>query len=253
MTPQHAGARRPAYPPKSFKSLTPPTSGNTAAPSLSPIRQATGPSFPSPSGHWPRPLPAVRSLVPPSPVRQTRGSVQFPTPPCPPATPSLSRSASGPAHLPAPPRPSLPGGPRFLAGGPCLSLGFSSPPRRNCAGCEAPATQKQSGAGGAAGLCSCAMAASAWCCLRCCRDGGTGHIPLKEMPAVQLDTQHMGKGLSTEPNGPWGRRAGERGPRDHAAARTPCGLAACGHRARGRARVRGRWTPSPPEQSGVPR
>ncbi|XP_028620856.1 SPRY domain-containing protein 7-like isoform X3 [Grammomys surdaster] len=32
------------------------------------------------------------------------------------------------------------------------------------------------------------MAASAWCCLRCCRDGGTGHIPLKEMPAVQLGT-----------------------------------------------------------------
>lgn len=38
------------------------------------------------------------------------------------------------------------------------------------------------------------MAASVFCCLRCCRDGGTGHIPLKEMPAVQLDTQHMGKG-----------------------------------------------------------
>lgn len=37
------------------------------------------------------------------------------------------------------------------------------------------------------------MAASVFCCLRCCRDGGTGHIPLKEMPAVQLDTQHMGK------------------------------------------------------------
>uniref|UniRef100_A0A673T8I8 SPRY domain containing 7 n=1 Tax=Suricata suricatta TaxID=37032 RepID=A0A673T8I8_SURSU len=36
------------------------------------------------------------------------------------------------------------------------------------------------------------MAASVFCCLRCCRDGGTGHIPLKEMPAVQLDTQHMG-------------------------------------------------------------
>nr|XP_035153711.1 SPRY domain-containing protein 7 isoform X3 [Callithrix jacchus] len=36
------------------------------------------------------------------------------------------------------------------------------------------------------------MAASVFCCLPCCRDGGTGHIPLKEMPAVQLDTQHMG-------------------------------------------------------------
>nr|XP_054109360.1 uncharacterized protein LOC108591336 isoform X2 [Callithrix jacchus] len=34
------------------------------------------------------------------------------------------------------------------------------------------------------------MAASVFCCLPCCRDGGTGHIPLKEMPAVQLDTQH---------------------------------------------------------------
>lgn len=41
------------------------------------------------------------------------------------------------------------------------------------------------------------MASSVWCCLRCCRDGGTGHIPLKEMPAVQLDTQHMGKDRSS--------------------------------------------------------
>lgn len=47
------------------------------------------------------------------------------------------------------------------------------------------------------------MAASVFCCLRCCRDGGTGHIPLKEMPAVQLDTQHMGKGPPfPRPNGP---------------------------------------------------
>lgn len=47
------------------------------------------------------------------------------------------------------------------------------------------------------------MAASVFCCLRCCRDGGTGHIPLKEMPAVQLDTQHMGKGSPfPRPNGP---------------------------------------------------
>lgn len=37
------------------------------------------------------------------------------------------------------------------------------------------------------------MAASAFCCLRWCRDGGAGHIPLKEMPAVQLDTQRMGE------------------------------------------------------------
>lgn len=31
------------------------------------------------------------------------------------------------------------------------------------------------------------------CCLGCCGDGGSGHIPLKEMPTVQLDTHHMGK------------------------------------------------------------
>uniref|UniRef100_A0A8C7I1A0 SPRY domain containing 7b n=1 Tax=Oncorhynchus kisutch TaxID=8019 RepID=A0A8C7I1A0_ONCKI len=30
------------------------------------------------------------------------------------------------------------------------------------------------------------------CCLGCCGDGGTGHLPLKEMPTVQLDTHHMG-------------------------------------------------------------
>ncbi|XP_012890274.1 PREDICTED: SPRY domain-containing protein 7 [Dipodomys ordii] len=54
-----------------------------------------------------------------------------------------------------------------------------------------------------------AMAASVFCCLRCCRDGGTGHIPLKEMPAVQLDTQHMGKGL---PSPPRPQRPAEAGP-----------------------------------------
>uniref|UniRef100_A0AC11EFQ3 SPRY domain containing 7 n=1 Tax=Ovis aries TaxID=9940 RepID=A0AC11EFQ3_SHEEP len=43
------------------------------------------------------------------------------------------------------------------------------------------------------------MAASVFCCLRCCRDGGTGHIPLKEMPAVQLDTQHMGTSSGPPP------------------------------------------------------
>uniref|UniRef100_A0A8C7LVQ9 SPRY domain containing 7b n=1 Tax=Oncorhynchus mykiss TaxID=8022 RepID=A0A8C7LVQ9_ONCMY len=36
------------------------------------------------------------------------------------------------------------------------------------------------------------MAALFTCCLGCCGDGGTGHIPLKEMPNVQLDTHHMG-------------------------------------------------------------
>ncbi|KAM8784602.1 SPRY domain-containing protein 7 isoform 2-T2 [Rhynchonycteris naso] len=45
------------------------------------------------------------------------------------------------------------------------------------------------------------MAASVLCCLRCCRDGGTGHIPLKEMPAVQLDTQHMGTDVVIVKNG----------------------------------------------------
>lgn len=34
------------------------------------------------------------------------------------------------------------------------------------------------------------------CCLRWCGNGGSGHIQLKEMPAVQLDTQHMGKSAS---------------------------------------------------------
>uniref|UniRef100_A0AAX7TLS8 SPRY domain-containing protein n=1 Tax=Astatotilapia calliptera TaxID=8154 RepID=A0AAX7TLS8_ASTCA len=36
------------------------------------------------------------------------------------------------------------------------------------------------------------MAAMFTCCLGCCGDGGSGHIPLKEMPTVQLDTHHMG-------------------------------------------------------------
>uniref|UniRef100_A0A3Q1EVR7 SPRY domain containing 7b n=1 Tax=Acanthochromis polyacanthus TaxID=80966 RepID=A0A3Q1EVR7_9TELE len=36
------------------------------------------------------------------------------------------------------------------------------------------------------------MAAMFTCCLGCCGEGGTGHIPLKEMPTVQLDTHHMG-------------------------------------------------------------
>ncbi|KAM5311004.1 SPRY domain-containing protein 7 isoform 3-T3 [Glossophaga mutica] len=45
------------------------------------------------------------------------------------------------------------------------------------------------------------MAASVFCCLQCCRDGGTGHIPLKEMPSVQLDTQHMGTDVVIVKNG----------------------------------------------------
>ncbi|KAG7255606.1 hypothetical protein CRUP_034604 [Coryphaenoides rupestris] len=36
------------------------------------------------------------------------------------------------------------------------------------------------------------MAAMFTCCFGCCGDGGSGHIPLKEMPAVQLDTNLMG-------------------------------------------------------------
>ncbi|KAM4681914.1 SPRY domain-containing protein 7 isoform 2-T3 [Amazona ochrocephala] len=36
------------------------------------------------------------------------------------------------------------------------------------------------------------MAAYVFCCFSWCRDGGAGHIPLKEMPAVHLDTQRMG-------------------------------------------------------------
>uniref|UniRef100_A0A8C4MI28 SPRY domain containing 7 n=1 Tax=Equus asinus TaxID=9793 RepID=A0A8C4MI28_EQUAS len=45
------------------------------------------------------------------------------------------------------------------------------------------------------------MAALGFCCLRCCRDAGTGHIPLKEMPAMQLDTQHMGADVVIVKNG----------------------------------------------------
>uniref|UniRef100_A0A8V0XLM6 SPRY domain-containing protein 7 n=1 Tax=Gallus gallus TaxID=9031 RepID=A0A8V0XLM6_CHICK len=45
------------------------------------------------------------------------------------------------------------------------------------------------------------MAASVFCCLRWCRDGGAGHIPLKEMPAVQLDTQRMGTDVVIVKNG----------------------------------------------------
>lgn len=37
------------------------------------------------------------------------------------------------------------------------------------------------------------MAAMFTCCFGCCGEGGPGHIPLKEMPTVQLDTHHMGE------------------------------------------------------------
>lgn len=56
---------------------------------------------------------------------------------------------------------------------------------------------------------------SIWCCLRwaaCCGEGGAGgHIRLKEMPAVQLDTRRMGKeraaagGRPARPSWGWGK------------------------------------------------
>ncbi|NWT57933.1 SPRY7 protein, partial [Erythrocercus mccallii] len=45
------------------------------------------------------------------------------------------------------------------------------------------------------------MAASVFCCFSWCRDGGAGHIPLKEMPAVHLDTQRMGTDVVIVKNG----------------------------------------------------
>ncbi|CAJ0931673.1 unnamed protein product [Ranitomeya imitator] len=44
-------------------------------------------------------------------------------------------------------------------------------------------------------------AAMSFLCCWCCGDGGSGHIPLKEMPAVQLDTQHMGTDVVIVKNG----------------------------------------------------
>ncbi|XP_015278277.1 PREDICTED: SPRY domain-containing protein 7 [Gekko japonicus] len=48
-----------------------------------------------------------------------------------------------------------------------------------------------------------AASGSVWCCLRwaCCGEGGGGHIPLKEMLAVQLDTQRMGTDVVIVKNG----------------------------------------------------
>ncbi|NXV42756.1 SPRY7 protein, partial [Uria aalge] len=45
------------------------------------------------------------------------------------------------------------------------------------------------------------MAASVCCCFSWWRDGGAGHIPLKEMPAVHLDTQRMGTDVVIVKNG----------------------------------------------------
>uniref|UniRef100_A0A8C6G9N9 SPRY domain-containing protein 7 n=1 Tax=Mus spicilegus TaxID=10103 RepID=A0A8C6G9N9_MUSSI len=45
----------------------------------------------------------------------------------------------------------------------------------------------------------------AWCCLRCCRDSATGHIPLKEMPALPVDKQHTGTDKVNLNKVPFGR------------------------------------------------
>lgn len=37
------------------------------------------------------------------------------------------------------------------------------------------------------------MASFFSCCLGCCGDNNSGHVILKEMPTVQLDTHHMGE------------------------------------------------------------
>lgn len=36
------------------------------------------------------------------------------------------------------------------------------------------------------------MAGLVSCCFGCCEDNNRGHVTLKEMPTVQLDTHHMG-------------------------------------------------------------
>lgn len=86
----------------------------------SPVRQATGPALPRPSGQWLRSvpdtaLPARHAL--PQPVGI------WPRPPPGTAPPLLAGRSS------------------LLGWGPCLNLGFASPPRLSCAGCEAPASR----------------------------------------------------------------------------------------------------------------
>lgn len=105
------------------------------------------------------------------------------------------------------------------------------------------------------------MAASVFCCLRCCRDGGTGHIPLKEMPAVQLDTQHMGKGPPfPRPNGPrrvWrGGSGAVWGREDHtrpcpSGRRPPLLALSCCPRPRFVSRISSRRRPTPPRPCSV--
>uniref|UniRef100_A0A6J0U293 SPRY domain-containing protein 7 n=1 Tax=Pogona vitticeps TaxID=103695 RepID=A0A6J0U293_9SAUR len=56
---------------------------------------------------------------------------------------------------------------------------------------------------GKAAMAASPASSSVWCCLRwgCCEEGGGGHIPLKEMPSVLLDTQRMGTDVVIVKNG----------------------------------------------------
>uniref|UniRef100_A0A4X2MCR5 SPRY domain-containing protein n=1 Tax=Vombatus ursinus TaxID=29139 RepID=A0A4X2MCR5_VOMUR len=45
------------------------------------------------------------------------------------------------------------------------------------------------------------MVTSVFCCLPCCGNAGAGHIQLKEMLAMQMDTQHMRTDVVTVKNG----------------------------------------------------
>uniref|UniRef100_A0A8C0S115 SPRY domain-containing protein 7 n=1 Tax=Canis lupus familiaris TaxID=9615 RepID=A0A8C0S115_CANLF len=131
-------------------------------------------------------------------------------PPRPQPRPPPRPHPSAPPTAPPSPAPRAP--PPFRPG-----LACSAASRRGASLCRgarrSPGRRRSAGAGGgagggagsrrseAAGRGLCAMAASVFCCLRCCRDGGAGHIPLKEMPAVQLDTQHMGTDVVIVKNG----------------------------------------------------
>uniref|UniRef100_A0A8C0RNF9 SPRY domain containing 7 n=1 Tax=Canis lupus familiaris TaxID=9615 RepID=A0A8C0RNF9_CANLF len=154
--------------------------------------------------------PAEATATPRSEARPLAAPSASAPPPAPPPAPPTSLS---PAHSPAQPRP-----PRSLRPfRPGLAAACSAASRRGASLCRgarrSPGRRRSAGAGGgagggagsrrseAAGRGLCAMAASVFCCLRCCRDGGAGHIPLKEMPAVQLDTQHMGTDVVIVKNG----------------------------------------------------
>ncbi|XP_064638722.1 SPRY domain-containing protein 7-like [Lineus longissimus] len=48
------------------------------------------------------------------------------------------------------------------------------------------------------------MMAACFCCLRCCWHGtgfSTGHVPLKDLPEVKLDTNHLGNDVVIVKNG----------------------------------------------------